>query len=117
MSNNKDTKKDESRFTIRFCVANPRHREAIKILNEAGRRKASLISDALLFYVRHGTEFTTDLATSPIQFQREIRVAVQESYKVPVNTSLSTKPQDIHSLSPSDDIWQTVNDSLGAFFD
>ena len=39
----------EARFTIKFDPANPRQREAMRILNEAGRRKAALITDAILY--------------------------------------------------------------------
>ena len=47
------TKKDEAKFTIKFNPVNPRHREAVRILNEAGRGKAALIAEALYAYTHH----------------------------------------------------------------
>ena len=48
-------KKDETRFTIRFCPVDPRHRLAVEALNAAGRRKASLIAEAVCRYLaQHG---------------------------------------------------------------
>ena len=48
-------KKDNTRFTIRFNPADPRHQRVMDVLESAGRRKASLIADAVCEYlVRHG---------------------------------------------------------------
>jgi hypothetical protein len=44
-------KKDETRFTIRFNPTDPRQRKATEVLVAAGRRKASLIADALCEYL------------------------------------------------------------------
>ena len=47
-------KKDETRFTIRFNPADPRHRKAMGALKASGRRKATLIADAVCEYLeRH----------------------------------------------------------------
>ena len=47
-------KKDETRFTVRFNPADPRHRTTMDILGLAGRRKATLIADAVCEYLaRH----------------------------------------------------------------
>jgi len=43
-------KKDETRFTIRFNQIDPRHQRAMNALRAAGRRKASLIADAVCEY-------------------------------------------------------------------
>ena len=56
-----DAKKNEARFTIKFNPVNPRHREAMRILNEAGRGKAALIADALCMYAHFGTNVSADL--------------------------------------------------------
>ena len=49
-------KKDETRFTIRFNPADPRHQTAMNALKSAGRRKSTLIADALCEYlIRHGS--------------------------------------------------------------
>ena len=48
-------KKDNTRYTIRFNPADPRHQRAMDVLESAGRRKASLIADAVCEYLaRHG---------------------------------------------------------------
>ena len=48
-------KKDENRFTIRFSPADPRQRMVRDALEASGRRKASLITDAVCEYLaRYG---------------------------------------------------------------
>jgi len=48
-------KKDKSRFTIRFNEADPRQVKVMEALEVAGRRKASLITDAVCDYLaRYG---------------------------------------------------------------
>ena len=56
------TKKDESRFTIRFNQENPRHKEAIRILNRHGKGMASLIAESLCMYVHCGASTYSHLA-------------------------------------------------------
>jgi len=56
-----NNKKDKARFTIRFNPQNPRHSEAIHILNKHGKGMASLIADALCMYVHHGANMVDDL--------------------------------------------------------
>ena len=48
-------KKDSNRFTIRFNASDPRQLSAMNILNAAGRRKSTLIADALHYYLYHGS--------------------------------------------------------------
>ena len=43
-------KKDDMRFCIRFNPADPRHRKAAQTLNMAGRRKATIVANALWEY-------------------------------------------------------------------
>ncbi|MCL2619517.1 MAG: hypothetical protein FWD97_01110 [Defluviitaleaceae bacterium] len=45
-------KKDEFRFTIRFCKVSPKHVTAMRVLNAAGRQKASLIADLIDEYIK-----------------------------------------------------------------
>jgi len=72
------TKKDESRFTVRFNQENPRHKEAMRILNRHGKGMASLIADALCVYVQIGANFVGDLVkeeiakTHPNHVQEEV---------------------------------------------
>ena len=51
------TKKDEGRFNIKFCLADPRHKRAVDALNLAGRRKAYLVADAISYYLARGGEY------------------------------------------------------------
>ena len=44
------TKTDGARYTIRFNLADPYHQKAMEILNNVGRRKASLIAAAICAY-------------------------------------------------------------------
>ena len=65
----KNEKKSEERFNIRFNPADPRHKMAIEILGQAGKRKSTLIADAIYHYVtasRDGTEVS--LPPSPPGF-------------------------------------------------
>jgi hypothetical protein len=57
-------KKEEMRLTIRFNPADPRHREAARILNESGRSKAIIVANALWEYsFRRDT--SPDMETTP----------------------------------------------------
>ena len=98
-------KKDESRFTIKFNPGNPRHREAMWILNEAGRGKAALIADALCMYVRYGADVSADL------FKGDMRTIVPftqnaEAFKV----SMASEFEDDASLD-------IMVDFVDAFFE
>ena len=57
----------QKNFTFRFSPIDPRHQVVIETLNKAGRRKASLIADAICEYLAHREEHsvaTTIPATS-----------------------------------------------------
>jgi len=102
-----DTKKDKTRYTIKFNPTDLRHQEAMKALDGAGRRKASLIADALCMYNYNGADmgFTPLVSnihnTNPTQHQdKPTTVATQLSNAVEVN---------------DDDIWQSINESLAEF--
>jgi len=103
------TKKDETRYTIKFNPANPRHKEAMRMLDESGgRRKASLIADALCVYNRYGVSMYTDLqarddtcGTNQLQHEdKPIFEAAKHS---------NTTKADEHNL------WQSINESLAGF--
>jgi len=49
-------KKNELRFTVCFNPADPRHIKAAQILNNAGRRKATIVANALWEYAREHEE-------------------------------------------------------------
>jgi hypothetical protein len=47
------SKKEESRFNIRFNPSDPTHQMAIEILSHVGRSKANLIANSIAFYLRY----------------------------------------------------------------
>jgi len=84
-------KKDKARFTIKFCPTNPRHQEAMQILDGAGRRKASLIADALYMYFNHGSESGSDLGRT---------ISIEPAPMQPQNTpkpEAGTRQKNLHS--------------------
>lgn len=89
-------KKDIARFTIRFNIENPRHNEAMRILNKHGKGMASLIADALCMYVYYGASFNS-------------------SHKEPAGLDIASpmaKPAEV----TQDDFRDILNASLDAFF-
>ena len=105
-------KKQEARFTIQFNLNNPRHKEAVKILNEVGRSKAMLIAEALYVYFRYVSNAINHIGSN--KSQHEVTTTIHEKLEVseiaPLNEDIDT------TQSIEDDLWQTVNESLGAFF-
>jgi hypothetical protein len=89
-----DTKKDVARFTIKFNTINPRHKQAIRMLNEAGRTKAALIADALCMYAHYGSDMG-------IGFEKGSEFHAE---------SKATKPDD-------DVLLQDLADAANLFFD
>jgi hypothetical protein len=79
-------KKDITRFTIRFCPADPRHQRAMEVLNQAGRRKASLIADAICYYLRCAEN--SDYKSGKQRFDQ--KALVLESKKSEMSETLET---------------------------
>ena len=99
-------KKNENRYTIKFNPANPRHKEAMRILDDVGRRKASLIADALCMFNHYGTDMNADLRRSfPDLINGELSPVVSADV-------FQSAAQDPHT----DDSWATINESLDGFF-
>ena len=95
-------KKDETRFSIKFNPTYPRHQEAIRILNEAGRGKAALIADVLHMYSRSGVRLGGDSPRNP-----------------PIShhpSSLTAHESPGKDYETEDDIWQTIDESVDSFF-
>ena len=123
-------KKNEARFTIKFDPNNPRQREVMRILNDAGRRKAALITDALLcmFGYYGGNTDAAMLHNKPSsisrpghpQRQHVARASECEPSRHDAATPLVTQTETDEAAdtaqSSGDDAWQTINDSLGEFF-
>ena len=70
-------KKDESKFTIKFNPVNPRHREAVRILNEVGRGKAALIAEALYIYAHRGVGIGAGLSSGSSSGMKELAPDLQ----------------------------------------
>jgi len=57
---------DDTRFTIRFGKADPKHQFASHMLKAVGRRKANLIADALWeYYAKYGGDMAVMEKTRP----------------------------------------------------
>lgn len=61
-----DTKKDPGKFTIRFCMADPRQKRAVEELNAQGRLKAQFLTNAILHYVEGTAAFPPQEELEPI---------------------------------------------------
>ena len=122
-----EDKKTPAKFTIRFKPSNPRHQQAIRMLNEAGPgNMAALIADALCMYAYYGTTMVGDLVSvekhtpNPVRLQRGPTVKatledVEQPHSTLTSNSNSGSPND--GEPTEDDVWNVVNDSLGSFFD
>ena len=102
-------KKNESKFTIMFNPINPRHREAIRILNEAGRGKAALIADALYAYTHHRAGIGVGPSSGGSGGgMRELAQAMQDAeiYEAPETSELD-----------DDTLLNTLAGSVEQFFD
>jgi len=124
------TKKDKTRFTIKFCPANPRHQEAMQILDGAGRRKASLIADSLCMYFNRGGESgsdlggTTYLESTPMLPQNTPRPEADSRQKnlhssdaVPVAAVQPRTPAVSNTEQPcEDELLHTAIEAVGSFF-
>jgi len=96
-------KKDKHRFTIRFNPADPRQQMIAEMLEAAGRRKASLITDALYEYLmRYGNDGIRAIAPLP---------PIQKVIEPPEPTIVTN---DIPE-SPPDDIRDAIFDGLSVF--
>jgi len=105
-------KKDETRFTIRFNSVDPRHQAAMDALQASGRRKASLIADAVCEYLaRHGggaTPLYTALPTS-------IAGPVCSTHNEAAGTPEIATPGASDDASFDDDMRDAVLGGLSAF--
>jgi len=103
-----EAKKDATRFTIKFNPANPRHKEAMRILNEdGGRRKASLIADALCMYVHCNSVIDASTMKNPVKVTKDESGTLMHGLEA--NAPDKRQPS-------TDDSWATINESLDGFF-
>ena len=130
------SKKEPSRFTIKFNPSDPQHAKAIEALTAVGRCKAALIADALCKYC--GTNTAEDLrlvavtgkqkqdltplqesasSSSPLQAHQEV-VRSTQPHNLPDSHALIPQNTDADATqSDEGDLWQAISDSVDAFFD
>ena len=61
-----DAKKDPGKFTIRFCISDPRQMKAVDELNAQGRLKAQFLTNAILHYVEGASPLPPQEELEPI---------------------------------------------------
>ena len=71
-----DAKKDPGKFTIRFCMTDPRQKKAVAELNAQGRLKAQFLTNAILHYV--GVENSSGVAAIYYRTIQRIRKELEE---------------------------------------
>jgi len=84
-------KKDEARFTIRFCSVDPLHQITIDALNAAGRRKASLISNAVYWYLSQENLILTEM---PVPATRLNNMTSTEEIAAPLKGSMNIESEN-----------------------
>ena len=115
-----NVKKNMSKFTIKFNLANPRQQEAMRMLNEVGRGKAVLIADALHIYTQYLAIIEDALLHG--SKRESSQSAMQKTYYegfAPVSTINDFKACDdlTPDQSSSIDVNKSIDDSLAAFND
>lgn len=71
-----DAKKDPGKFTIRFCMSDPRQKKAVAELNAQGQLKAQFLTNAILHYV--GIENASG-APSRAELEAIVRAMLEEN--------------------------------------
>jgi len=99
-------KKDETRFTIRFNPIDPRHQIAMDALKTSGRRKATLIADALCEYF--SKRDIEGVAPIPITQLRPISNATINVPETSILETLDNTPFD-------NDMRDTILNGLSSF--
>ena len=73
-----DAKKDPGKFTIRFCMSDPRQKKAVDELNAQGRLKAQFLTNAILRYV--GIENKSGIS-SRAELEAIVRAMLEENVR------------------------------------
>ena len=105
-----DTKKDPGKFTIRFCMSDPRQKRAVDELNAQGRLKAQFLTNAILHYVEGASHLPPQEELEPI-LERIIKRMLDE------RTDTTAKPAEKidHSEPFSADSLAAIAGTLQAF--
>ena len=112
-------KKDETRFTIRFNPIDPRHQMAMNALKAAGRRKSTLIADALCEYLtRNGcgmVDTHLPLTLPPIPVSNVTAQEVEPLSQI-LRPEADENENNSHADQPfDDDMREAVLGGLSAF--
>ena len=88
-----DTKKDPGKFTIRFCMTDPRQRRAVEKLNAQGRLKAQFLTNAILHYVE---------GASPLPPQEDLEPILERIMKRMLGERADTSAKPAEKIDPSE---------------
>ena len=88
-----DTKKDPGKFTIRFCMADPRQKRAVEELNAQGRLKAQFLTNAILHYVE---------GASPLPPQEELEPILERIMKRMLDERTDMTAKSAEKIDPSE---------------
>lgn len=111
-----DTKKDPGKFTIRFCMADPRQKRAVDELNAQGRLKAQFLTNAILHYV--GIENGSGVP-SRTEFEAIVRSILENTPRPGQTDGLSAESQVRSNAAPdtflTEENLNTIAGTLKAF--
>lgn len=88
-----DTKKDPGKFTIRFCMSDPRQKRAVEELNAQGRLKAQFLTNAILHYVE---------GTAILPPQEELEPILERIMKRMLDERADTTAKLAEKIDPSE---------------
>ena len=88
-----DTKKDPGKFTIRFCMTDPRQKKAVAELNAQGRLKAQFLTNAILHYVE---------GTAILPPQEELEPILERIMKRMLDERADTTAKPAEKIGPSE---------------
>lgn len=88
-----DIKKDPGKFTIRFCMADPRQKRAVEELNAQGRLKAQFLTNAILHYVE---------GASPLPPQEELEPILERIMKRMLDERTDMTAKSAEKIDPSE---------------
>jgi hypothetical protein len=118
-------KKDETRFTIRFNPVDPRQFRAMKVLEAAGRRKSTIIADAVCEYLERRGEndgaFALPIITAPVVATTHKNETSQEVSFAPIIEPIVKDGDEnltvasVETTSFDDEIHNAILDGLAAF--
>lgn len=88
-----DIKKDPGKFTIRFCMSDPRQKRAVEELNAQGRLKAQFLTNAILHYVE---------GASPLPPQEELEPILERIMKRMLDERTDMTAKSAEKIDPSE---------------